>query len=186
MLPEFYNINKRRNRDLYIQKDKFQKFLLEIFPQILNRLNIKTLILPHFRYLNNIYITDVLMSLDIKIICIFKESLSLVSKKTFNLVKERYISYKKIRVDKLIVFNQKTKDMFEQTNSVPKSKIEVLGSLRMYNLLNNFKRVKSEKPNILLLSFDQKLHFMEEALIKTMIKILVESYFLMFMVRLLG
>ena len=71
MLPEFYNINKRRNRDLYIQKDKFQKFLLEIFPQILNRLNIKTLILPHFRYLNNIYITDVLMSLDIKIICIF-------------------------------------------------------------------------------------------------------------------
>ena len=51
MLPEFYNINKRRNRDLYIQKDKFQKFLLEIFPQILNRLNIKTLILPHFRYL---------------------------------------------------------------------------------------------------------------------------------------
>lgn len=159
MLPEFYNINKRRNRDLYIQKEKFQKFLLEIFPQILNRLNIKTLILPHFRYLNNIYITDVLMSLDIKIICIFKESLSLVSKKTFNLVKERYISYKKIRVDKLIVFNQKTKDMFEKTNSVPKSKIEVLGSLRMYNLLNNFKRVKSEKPNILLLSFDQKTSF---------------------------
>ena len=124
MLPEFYNINKRRNRDLYIQKDKFQKFLLEIFPQILNRLNIKTLILPHFRYLNNIYITDVLMSLDIKIICIFKESLSLVSKKTFNLVKERYISYKKIRVDKLIVFNQKTKDMFEQTNSGSKVKLK--------------------------------------------------------------
>ena len=29
----------------------------------------------------------------------------------------------------------------------------------MYNLLNNFKRVKSEKPNILLLSFDQKTSF---------------------------
>ena len=54
-------------------------------------------------------------------------------------------------MDKLIVFNQKTKDMFEKTNSVPKSKIEVLGSLRMYNLLNNFKRVKSEKPNILFI-----------------------------------
>ena len=67
----FYNINKRRNKDLFIQKEKFQKFLLEIFPQILNRLNIKTLISPHFRYLNNIYITDVLMSLDIKKLSVF-------------------------------------------------------------------------------------------------------------------
>tara|TARA_X000000950_G_scaffold265976_1_gene340904 strand:- start:733 stop:2031 length:1299 start_codon:yes stop_codon:yes gene_type:complete len=156
-LATFYNLDKNKTPDLFNKRERFQNFLEKIIPRVINFYKIDLLVMPHFKYITDVDFCDVFRRNNVKIICIFKESLSLVSNSMYNVVKKKYSNFLALRIDDLIVYNNRTKKLFEEAGCY-KKKIKVLGSPRMYNLMQNFKK-NNHKKSILLLSFDLETSF---------------------------
>ena len=156
-LATFYNLNENITPNLFKKRKKFQFFLNKIIPKIIRYFNINLLVMPHFKYITDVDFCDVFKNNNVRIVCIFKESLSLVSQNMYDVVKKKYSSFLHLRIDDLIVYNKRTKQMFEESGCF-KKKIKVLGSPRMFNLIKNFK-INRNKKCILLISFDIETSF---------------------------
>lgn len=156
-LATFYNLNENITPNLFKKRKKFQTFLNKIIPKVIKYFNVNLLVMPHFKYITDVDFCDVFKKNNVRIVCIFKESLSLVSQNMYDVVKKKYSSFVNLRIDDLIVYNKRTKQMFEESKCF-KKKIKVFGSPRMFNLVKNFK-INKDKKSILLLSFDIETSF---------------------------